>query len=320
MKTLLKKISLITISVMFLWACHSATQEKQNAEKKYDTPTSGSVYIAVDEAFYHIIQQQAKMFMNEYEQTQINLVIAPEDKAVALLLRDSVDAIIISRDLNSNEKKEIERQKTITRAWVSYVDAISVVVSPAIKDTSISLSQLKDIFTGKIKNWKELNPQNPDSEIIMVLDNANSSNHNFLKNKFEIADISKLKIFGTKSNLAIVEQVAKRENALGIVSFSWISEENEANQKLLSGVKILPVQDSTGKAYLASQINLAQNLYPLSREVYSIVKNNRIGLSYAFMAFLGQETGQRIFLKAGLLPKKIPTREIEIITRNLEIK
>lgn len=320
MKTLLKNFYLTFISAAILWSCHSATQEKQNTEKKYDTPISGSVYIAVDEAFYHIIQQQAKMFMNEYEQAQINLVVAPEDKAVALLLRDSVDAVIISRDLNSNEKKEIERQKTITRAWVSYIDAISVVVSPAIKDTSISLSQLKDIFTGKIKNWKEINPQNPDSEIVIVLDNANSSNYNFLKSKFEIADISKLKIFGTKSNLAIIEQVGKRENALGVVSFSWISEDNEANQKLLAGVKILPIQDSTGKAYFASQTSLAQNLYPLSREVYSIVKNNRIGLSYAFMSFLGQETGQRIFLKAGLLPKKIPTREVEIITRNLEVK
>ncbi|MCS6796172.1 MAG: substrate-binding domain-containing protein [Raineya sp.] len=318
MKTFLMSIYLF--GWLILWSCNSVQKDTSKDEKKYDTPISGSVYIAVDDAFYHLIQQQAKVFMNEYENTQINLINVPEDKAVALLLRDSVDAILISRDLNGNEKKEIERQKTITRAWVSYVDALSVVVSPAVKDTSISLSQLKDIFTGKIRNWKQLNPQNPDSEIVIILDNANSSNHNFLKSKFEIADINRLKIFGAKSNLGIVEQVSKRENALGIVSFSWISEDTEANQKILSGVKILPVQDSTGKAYFASQTNLAQNLYPLSREVYSIVKNNRIGLSYAFMAFLSQETAQRIFLKAGVLPKKIPTREIEIITRNIEVK
>lgn len=311
---------LLIVCISFvLGACHSTVQEKEQ-NKRYDTPTSGSVYIGVDEAFAHVIQQQARIFMSEYENTQINLLIVPEDKAVQLLLRDSVDAIIIGRELNSDEKKEIERQKTIVRSWVSYIDAVSLLVSPTIKDTSITLAKLKDIFAGKITNWKQLNPQNPDNEIVIILDNANTSIYNYLKKKFEISDIHKLKIYGAKTQLGVIEQVSKRNNAMGAVSFGRISEDNEANQALLSKVKLLAIQDSTPKSYYASQTNLAQNLYPLSQEVYSIIRNNRIGLSYAFMAFLLQETAQRVFLKAGLLPKKIPPREIEIITKNLEVR
>jgi phosphate transport system substrate-binding protein len=305
----MKKILYLLLAIIWtsLLACQPQKEKNENKTNKYDTPTSGEISVAVDEAFLPIAQQEANAFMNEYEKTKINIITLPEDKAIQLMLRDSVDAVIVGRNLNSNEKKEIERQKTIVRDWVQAYDAVAVVVNKDVKNTALSFEQLKSIFSGNIKNWKQLNPDNQDSEIAIIIDNANSSNYNFINNKLEVSDISKLKIYAAKSNKAIVEQVAKNKNALGLVAFHWLEKSD------LSKVRILAIRGEK-EEILPSQSAFAQNTYPLRRECFMLVKNRRLGLAYAFAAFVSQEIGQRIVLKSGLLPAKIPPREIEMIS------
>jgi phosphate transport system substrate-binding protein len=305
----MKKILYLLLAIIWtsLLACQPQKEKNENKTNKYDTPTSGEISVAVDEAFLPIAQQEANAFMNEYEKTKINIITLPEDKAIQLMLRDSVDAVIVGRNLNSNEKKEIERQKTIVRDWVQAYDAVAVVVNKDVKNTALSFEQLKSIFSGNIKNWKQLNPDNQDSEIAIIIDNANSSNYNFINNKLEVSDISKLKIYAAKSNKAIVEQVAKNKNALGLVAFHWLEKSD------LSKVRILAIRGEK-EEILPSQSSFAQNTYPLRRECFMLVKNRRFGLAYAFAAFVSQEIGQRIVLKSGLLPAKIPPREIEMIS------
>ena len=290
-----------------LVACQSQQEKGEGKATKYDTPTSGEITIAVDEAFLPLAQQQAKAFENEYEQSKINIITVPEDKAIQLMLRDSVDAVIVGRNLSTNEKKEIERQKTITRDWLQAYDGLAIVVNKDMKDSVLNFEQLKGIFSGNIKNWKQLNPNNQDAEISIIIDNANSSNYNFISSRLEATDISKLKIYAAKSNKAILEQVAKNKNSLGLVAFHWLKESD------FSKVRVIAIQNEKDIS-LPSQSSFAKNAYPLRRECYTLVKNRRFGLAYAFAMFVSQEIGQRIILKSGLLPAKIPSREIEIVS------
>ena len=290
-----------------LVACQSQQEKGEDKATKYDTPTSGEITIAVDEAFLPLAQQQANAFANEYEQSKINIITVPEDKAIQLMLRDSVDAVIVGRNLSTNEKKEIERQKTITRDWLQAYDGLAIVVNKDMKDSVLNFEQLKGIFSGNIKNWKQLNPNNQDAEISIIIDNANSSNYNFISSRLEATDISKLKIYAAKSNKAILEQVAKNKNSLGLVAFHWLKESD------FSKVRVIAIQNEKGIS-LPSQSSFAKNAYPLRRECYTLVKNRRLGLAYAFAMFVSQEIGQRIILKSGLLPAKIPSREIEIVS------
>lgn len=284
-------------------------QQESNEKKvtKYDTPTSGEITIAVDEAFLLLAQQQAAAFTSEYEQGKINIIAVPEDKAIQLMLRDSVDAVMVGRNLNAAEKKEIERQKTITHDFLQAYDALAIVANKEIKNTDLSIEQLKGIFSGNIKNWKQLHPDNQDGEISIIIDNANSSNYNFISSKLELTDIAKLKIYAAKSNKAVLEQIVKNKNSLGLVAFHWLEKAD------WSQIRLIALKNEK-TAILPSQKSFAQDAYLLRRPCYIIVKNRRIGLAYAFAAFISQEIGQRITLKSGLLPAKIPSREIEMIS------
>lgn len=301
------KIFIFIYLLIAFTACQPRQEKGEGKTTKYDTPSSGEITIAVDEAFYPLAKQQVDAFMNEYENTKINIITIPEDKAIQLMLRDSVDAVMVSRNLNLNEKQILEKQKATIKDWLQAYDAIAIAVNKDTKDSVISVNQLKEIFAGNTKSWKQLNPKNEDEEIAIIIDNANSSNYNFIGNKLEAIDISKLKIYASKSNKTTLEQVAKNKKALGVVAFHWLKEAD------FSQVKLIAIQDDKN-VQKPSQKAFAQNTYSLRRECYVLVKGGRIGLAHAWATFISQEIGQRIILKAGLLPAKIPPREIEVIS------
>jgi phosphate transport system substrate-binding protein len=57
---------------------------------------------------------------------------------------------------------------------------------------------------------------------------------------------------------------------------------------------------------------MAEGWYPLTREIYVINTEPRVGLATGFAAFLASERGQRIILKSGILPNTQPYRIIEV--------
>lgn len=305
---------LVFLAGSLLWACNTPKETSQTQGSTTNSATEGSITVVVDDAIFPIARQEANGFMNEYNKTSVNITVLPEDKAIQCMLRDSVDAVWVSRELNTGEKKEIERQKSVTQVFLQGYNAVAVLVHPNSPDTSLSVAQLKDIFSGKIKNWKELNQNNPNAEISIVIDNANSSVYNYLQSKLEVQDISKLKIYASKSSMGVIESVSKNKNSLGFVGFNWLSGLGSQTDSLRNSVRILAISELKAAAY-PSQSSLAEGTYPLRHALYMLVKGRNLGLAYAFATYIGQEVGQRIMLKSGLLPIKIPGREIEIIKK-----
>ena len=52
------------------------------------------------------------------------------------------------------------------------------------------------------------------------------------------------------------------------------------------------------------------------KKIYLLNYQGRTGLGMGFASFVKSEVGQRIILKSGLAPVKIPTREIRIVKSN----
>jgi phosphate transport system substrate-binding protein len=65
-------------------------------------------------------------------------------------------------------------------------------------------------------------------------------------------------------------------------------------------------------AILPSQNNIAEGTYPLARDLYIINCQGYSGLGMGFASFVAGDIGQRIILKSGLLPVRMPGRNIII--------
>lgn len=82
-------------------------------------------------------------------------------------LRDKMtDVAMSSRDLKDKEKKDFEAHGINPVKIPVALDAIIPVVSPKNAVASLTMEQLRDLFAGKIKNWKELG--GADAPVVVV--------------------------------------------------------------------------------------------------------------------------------------------------------
>jgi phosphate transport system substrate-binding protein len=159
-----------------------------------------------------------------------------------------------------------------------------------------------------------------EAGIEIVFDNPNSGLIRHLKDS--VANVKTLppNCFAVETNTAVIDHVAENRNALGLIGLEWISDKDDSTSNtFLEKIKVMGVAgDSTHfKPY---QGYLALKYYPLSRRITILSREARSGLGSGFMAFVASEKGQRIVLKAGLLPVTMPLRLVEIDRRPFEIE
>ena len=115
----------------------------------------------------------------------------------------------------------------------------------------------------------------------------------------------------------MVARIEEDKRHIGFVSFAAMSDLDSPKMKALRDrVKILAISASdSAAAVLPNQSTLADGSYPLRRPVYMVLCEGKSGLGTGFVSFVANHKGQRIILKHGLAPNKVPPREIEIVTQ-----
>lgn len=288
---------------------------QRNAAVKLDTPTGGSILIAVDETLRPLFEAEEKAFEGLYAEADIRLVYVPESEAAALLVKDSVRMAILGRKLNAPEEEQIRQLKIYPATTKIASDAIALIVHPDNPDTLLSYFQLKDILTGRISRWQELDSLEgaAEGEIQLVFDHEKSSTLRFLKDTVGMEE-NQPNFFALEDNQEVLEYVAQNPRAIGVIGLSWISDSDDPAVQFSRGkIKVLGIS-GPGKLefYQPYQGYVALGVYPFTRDIYVVSREARAGLGSGFTAFLANEKGQRIILKTGLLPATMPIRLVQI--------
>lgn len=283
-----------------------------------DTPTTGEITIAADESFRPLVEAQVDVFQSDYKYTTITPVWRPENEAIRDLLEGKVRLVIVSRELTEAEKDVLRQQKLIPKNPLKVaVDGVGLIVNKQNPDSMLTMDQLRSIFSGQIKTWSDLGGAGSNQDITIVFDNNNSSNLNFILERFSLDDLQHLNVFATESNEQVLAYVENNANALGVIGTNWISDsEDPSQQKFKSSVSVVAIADtpnpSSSDYYQPYQAYLALEQYPLRRDVLIITREARAGLGSGFMSHVASDRGQRIILKSGLLPATMPVRLVGI--------
>lgn len=307
----LNKLILLML-VLALASCRTKPKDKFT-----DTPTSGVVPISVDESFEPIIRQEVDVFEGIYTLASIIPQYCSEVEAINLLLKDSVRLAITTRSLTADEQEAFKSRKFFPREIKIAVDGIALIVNNQNQDTLISLSTLEKILTGKITGWKELNPVSRSGDIQLVFDHPNSSTVRFAIDSVCRGQALSDRLRAEQSNAGVIDYVAEHPDALGVVGVSWLQNpEDSTRLSFLNKVKVMGVsraeKATAADSYKPWQAYLAMGQYPLTRGVYAILTDPRSGLASGFTSFLASDRGQRIILKAGLIPATQPVRVVNV--------
>jgi phosphate transport system substrate-binding protein len=136
-----------------------------------------------------------------------------------------------------------------------------------------------------------------------------------------IKSIPTKNVFSFKTNEEVIKYVAENAGRIGIVGVNWLFQPMPDMQKYINEINILSVKGLKGENYYEpSQNNIAEGKYPLARDLYIINCQGYSGLGMGFASFVAGDIGQRIILKSGLLPIRIPSRNITIEKQARNIK
>ena len=303
----MKRLLIVCWSVMVLEGC-------TKSGKPSDTPTSGAITITVDEALKPVIEAEIAAFEAIYPNAHFKVIYTSEEEAIALMLKDSARATIVSRKLVPEEADILIKQQYRPRQLKIATSAIALIVNNSNGDTLITMGDLKKILSGEIQTWGWNQPQKKGKATGMevVFDQPNSGILRHLRDSVLQFDTLPKNWFALKGNSEVIDYVSKKPEVLGLIDVSWISDRNDSTaNKFLDAVKVVRISGDSG-SYQPYQAYIAQGRYPLRRDIVMISRETKMGLASGLMSFIAGEKGQRIVLKAGLVPATMPVRIVEI--------
>lgn len=280
----------------------------KNRNTDEETILKGTSKIIVDESLKPIIEDQVAVFENSYD-AKINLITQSENECVLSLTKGVADIIVLPRQLTKEEESIFKQKKIIPRSTKFAKDAIAFIRNKKSNDSLISVDNIVAFLGGKPSSIKGL-----------VFDNPNSSSANFIAKLAGLKSLPDNGVFSFKTNEEVIKYVAENDGMIGVVGVNWLSQPSLELMEVIKNINVLSVKAVNSNKYIyPNQDNLATGLYPLARDLYIINCQGYEGLGMGFASFISGEKGQRIILKSGLVPVRIPGRNIK--TRNqLETK
>lgn len=288
---------LFFIGVLFVM-CNQ--KEKVNTNK--ESILKGSATIFVDETLTPIIEDQVAVFESNYD-AKINIVSKSETEVIISLLKEKSGIAVLTRNLTVEENKIFEQKKITPKITKFATDAIALIANKSSKDTLIDLRNVIDFLNGK---------QNSSIKGL-VFDNPNSSTVRFMNNLAGLKTIPEKGVYSFKTNQDVIKFVAQNEGMIGVLGVNWLSQPMPEMLEYVDKVNVLGVKSLTGGSYyMPSQNNIAEGKYPLARDLFIVNGQGYTGLGMGFASFVAGDIGQRIVLKSGLLPERIPGRKINV--------
>jgi phosphate transport system substrate-binding protein len=196
-----------------------------------------------------------------------------------------------SRAMKMDEKLKMQDAGRAFKEVIVAYDALSVIVNPGNTVTQLTREQLEGIFTGKIKNWKEVG--GADLAIVVYSRESSSGTYEFFKDHVMLKKNYAATVLSMASTGAIVQSVSQTKGAIGYVGMAY---ENNT-------VKALKVSFDKGKTFVAPSMETAKNkTYPITRPLYYYYLNSSEKLVKPYIDYVLSPEGQAVVKQTGYVP------------------
>ena len=199
-------------------------------------------------------------------------------------VKGEIDICTASRTFKGEEVKMLaEHFKSVGVSFIIAKDALTIFINPENEVRNFTLDQLKKIFSGEIKNWKELGGK--DHPIDVLNRNPNSGTYLYFKEHVLSGKDYTPDAVTKPTTLSIVNGVIADKNAIG---YGGIGYQKDFTNASVEGIK-------------PSEINVRNDIYPISRYLYFYTLNTPTGVVKAFIDWVIGPEGQQIVERAGYI-------------------
>jgi phosphate transport system substrate-binding protein len=229
----------------------------------------------------------AEYFMSTNPGLEITVKKTGSGDGAAALIDGRCDVATMSRFMKDKEFKSAVEKDVFPVAHVVAMDGVCIIVHPSNPVSALTTEQVRDVYEGKITNWKELG--GPDLAIVIISRDTSSGTYEVFNEKV----MEKAKMAGSveyvNSNPQAHARVKTTPGAIGYVGLGFV----DAKVKALKIDDVQPTRQT-----------IASGMYPVSRPLFMFTNGYpKLGSTvFKFCTFYLSEKGQEIIEAKGFVP------------------
>jgi phosphate transport system substrate-binding protein len=239
-----------------------------------------------------LAQRWAETYMKQHPEVSIQVTGGGSGVGIAALINGTTDIANSSRPIKQSEIEKLKsRYNTLGVEIPCAKDGITIYLNESNKVEELTLQQLSDIYTAKIKNWKILGGD--DAEITLYGRENSSGTYVYFKEEV-VKDDYAASCQTLPGTAAVVNAVKKDKYGIGYGGAAYAQ-----------GVKHCKVKkDSNSMPYLPTEEDIANNKYPITRYLYMYLRNRPTGELKKYIDWILSPEGQKIVTEVGYFPVK----------------
>ncbi len=238
-----------------------------------------------------LAQRWAEKYMVAHPDVVIQVTGGGSGVGISALINGATDICNASRPMKPSEFDKLKQRYGTRGVEIkSALDGLSVYVNSGCPVQELSLGQLKDIYTGKITNWKDIG--GPNEKIILYGRENSSGTYVYFKDNVLLGDDYTSTVQSMPGTAAVVNAVAKDKNGIGYGGAAYGQGIREVKVK----------KDATSPAYAPTMENIKSGNYPISRYLYMYVRNRPTGALKNYIDWTLSEEGQKVVSEVGYFP------------------
>ncbi len=247
---------------------------------------AGNIVIKGSTTVLPIAQKVAEAYMKENPEVSISLSGGGSGNGIKAIIDGTTDIADSSRFIKGKEVKlAVEKGVYPVPFRVAY-DCIVPVVHPSNPIKDISMDQLKAMYKGEIKNWKDVG--GIDKKVVVISRDTSSGTYEVWNKKVMKKDRVYPGALLQASNGAVAQAVAKNKYAIGYIGLGYLNKD----------VKALSISGIVG-----SEETTLDGTFPISRPLFMFTQGWPEGETVKFLNYvLHPAKGQKLVGEAGYVP------------------
>jgi phosphate transport system substrate-binding protein len=289
----MKRRLLLALVLVLLSACSSKNTQTNNPTSAQYIENKGS------DTIVNLALAWAEKYQAEHPEVRISVTGGGSGTGIASLVNKTVDIANASRQIKPEEVTEAKANGVDPVEHVIARDAIAVIVNPENPVSKLTLQQISDMYSGKIKNWSEIGGEN--RPIVRLSRETNSGTHvYFLETVLRLGKKDDKTLFSTDTLLlpsseGIIAELRQNPNAIGYDGLGYVPKD----------LKMIAIAKEAGGAYVLPSIETVNDkTYPIARDLYMYTNGEPTGVVKQYLDWIDSEEAQKIVADLGFVPVK----------------
>lgn len=236
-------------------------------------------------------QRWAETYMTLRPETTIQVTGGGSGVGIAALINGTTDICQSSREMKDDEKLKLrDRYQTTGHEIAVAKDGLSVYLHEKNPLAVLSIEQVRDIYTGKVTNWKQVGGE--DAPIILYGRENSSGTYVFFKDHVLGGRDFSPRCQTLPGTASVVNAVAKDPRGVGYGGAAYAK-----------GVKDCAIKKDAGSPAISPTLETIEDgSYPLWRYLFFYTRTKPAGEMKSFIEWVLSKEGQEVVSKVGYFP------------------